>query len=285
MKNKLHHLLMILLFPLLSLPVVAFDEVNITVTKAGKNVYMLQGAGGNIGLVATDEGLLLVDDQFAPLADKIEQAMLSVNKQPIKYIVNTHYHGDHTGSNEHFAKHAPIFAHKNVRTRLDNNPKIKKSALPVVTYDNGVTIHLADETIKLTHIPNAHTDGDTIVYFEQANVLHTGDLFFELGFPYVDLKAGGSVKGYLASVDYMINNFPDDVVVIPGHGKLTDKKGLQATAKMLRYSIDKVSSLLADGKTEAEILAIGIGEQYQHLSWQFITEEKWLKTLVEDLTH
>ena len=261
----------------------ALDDVEISVINAGKNVYMLKGAGGNIGLIATDDGLLLVDDQFAPLAKKIEAAMKSINDKPIKYVINTHYHGDHTGSNAHFSKHAPIFAHRNVRQRLQNNPKIQSKALPVVTYDNGVSIHLAQEEVKLTHLPNGHTDGDTIVYFSHANVLHTGDLFFEVGFPYVDLKGGGSVKGYLANVEYMINNFPDDVVIIPGHGKLTNKDTLKAYAKMLRYSIDRVSNALSAGKNEQQILEQGIGSQYQHMSWRFITEEKWLKTLIEDL--
>ena len=132
-------------------------------------------------------------------------------------------------------------------------------------------------------MPAGHTDGDTYVYFKNANVLHTGDLFFEVGFPYVDLKSGGSIKGYLASVRHMIANTPDDVVIIPGHGKLTNKKRLVAFAEMMAYSIDKVSKALAAGKSEADIVAQGIGEKYQHLSWSFITEEKWLKTLIADL--
>ena len=260
-----------------------FDDVDIKVTKANANVYMLQGAGGNIGVLATKTGLLLVDDQFAPLAKRIESAMKEIANKELKYIVNTHFHGDHTGSNSYFSDKAPIFAHKNVRERLSKAEEKKQVALPVVTYEQGINIYLADEQITLSHYPSAHTDGDTIVYFNKANVLHTGDLFFEIGFPYIDLNHGGTVKGYLAAVNKIIAQLPNDVVIIPGHGKLTNKAGYQKFAEMISFSIKHVGDLLAAGKSEQEILTIGIGEKYQHLSWRFITEEKWLKTLITDL--
>jgi cyclase len=256
---------------------------NITVQAAAGDVYMLQGPGGNIGVLATEKGLLLVDDKFAPLAEKIEAAMKGIEDKTLKYIVNTHYHGDHTGSNAFFAHKAPIFAHENVRNRLSSKADHDADSLPVVTYQDGITIHLANEEVQLKHLPAGHTDGDTYVYFKNANVLHTGDLFFEIGFPYVDLNSGGSVKGYLANVNHMLKQIPDDVVIIPGHGKLTDKKSLLAFAGMIAFSIEKVSSALAAGKSEQQILAEGIGAKYQHLSWAFISEEKWLKTLVTDL--
>lgn len=260
-----------------------FDDVEIKVTNANANVYMLKGAGGNIGVLATETGLLLVDDQFAPLAERIENAMKSIVNKELKYIVNTHFHGDHTGSNSYFSDKAPIFAHKNVRERLSKQDDKKQVALPVVTYEQGVNIYLADEQITLSHFPSAHTDGDTIVYFNKANVLHTGDLFFEIGFPYIDLNHGGSVKGYLAAVKKIIAQIPDNVVIIPGHGKLTNKASYQSFAEMISFSIQHVSKLLAEGKSEQEILAIGIDEKYKHLSWSFISEEKWLKTLITDL--
>jgi glyoxylase-like metal-dependent hydrolase (beta-lactamase superfamily II) len=258
-------------------------EKEITVQPAAGNVYMLQGPGGNIGVLATNEGLLLVDDKFAPLAEKIETAMKGIEDKELKYVINTHYHGDHTGSNQFFSHKAPIFAHENVRSRLGSKADHNVESLPVVTYKDGITIYLDKEEIQLSHLPAGHTDGDTYVYFKKANVLHTGDLFFEVGFPYVDLKSGGSVKGYLAGVNHMLENTPDDVTIIPGHGKLTDKKSLAAFAKMIEFSINKVSKALAAGQSESEIVAAGIGEKYQHLSWAFITEEKWLKTLVTDL--
>ena len=260
-----------------------FDDIEMKVTKAGGEVYMLQGAGGNIGVLATASGLLLVDDQFAPLAKKIEHAMDGISSNQLKYIVNTHFHGDHTGSNTYFSDKAPIFAHQNVRERLKNQAETKQAALPVVTYEHGIRIYLAAEEIQLSHFPAAHTDGDTIVYFTQANVLHTGDLFFELGFPYIDLNHGGSVKGYLAAVNNIIASMPDDVIIIPGHGELTNKTRYIAFANMIDYSIKRVEGFLAQGKTEQQILALGIGKDYQQWSWRFINEEKWLKTLINDL--
>ena len=285
MKKIYRLIIAIVVYSSLSLSVFAqdFSQVKMKVIKANKNVYMLQGAGGNIGVLATKAGLLLVDDQFAPLAERIEAAMQSIENKKLKYVVNTHFHGDHTGSNDFFAHKAPIFAHQNVRERLENKEPAEQVALPVVTYNDGITIYLDNEKITLTHLPNGHTDGDTVVYFSKANVLHTGDLFFELGFPYIDLNNGGSVKGYLAAVQKLIKQLPDNVVIIPGHGQLTDKKRFQAFAQMIEYSIARVSQFLAQGKSEQKILALGIGENYQQWSWRFINEEKWLKTLIKDL--
>jgi len=259
------------------------DNVTIKVTKAGRNIYMLQGAGGNIGVFASSKGLVLIDDQFAPLAEKIETAMKKISEKPLTYIINTHFHGDHTGSNSYFADHAPIIAHQNVRQRLSQKPKTNAVALPVITYHDGLNIYLDDEEIQLTHFANAHTDGDTVVYFKKANVLHTGDLFFEIGFPYIDLNNGGSVKGYLTAVKKLIIQYPDDVVIISGHGGMSDKKGLRDFASMIEYSLSKVSHWIADGKTSEEMNAIGLGDDYKKYSWAFINEEKWLETLVKDL--
>lgn len=260
-----------------------FDNVEIKIIKAHANVYMLKGAGGNIGVLSTKDGMLLVDDEFAPLAKRIEVALNTISDKKLKYIVNTHFHGDHTGSNTFFALQAPIFANQNVRKRLLAKAPDKRVALPVVTFDHGMNIYFGGETIQLTHYAHAHTDGDSVVYFKKANVLHTGDLFFELGFPYIDLKHGGSVKGYLAAVKQIIKSVPDDVVIIPGHGKLTNKARYQAFANMIDYSVNRVSQLLAQGKTAQQIYAIGLDQKYKKWSWKFITEKKWLKTLVADL--
>ncbi|NMP17398.1 MBL fold metallo-hydrolase [Thalassotalea sp. Y01] len=260
-----------------------FSNVEIKTTKVAGNVYMLEGSGGNIGVLATDAGLVLVDDQFAPLAAKIEAAMKSIKDQPVKYVVNTHYHGDHTGANAHFGKSAPIFAHENVRKRVAANEKQTEADLPVVTYDSGVSIYLGGETIQLKHLPSGHTDGDSVVYFKNANVLHMGDLFFQGRFPYVDLKGGGSVKGYLANIKAIAKSFPDDVAIIPGHGALSDKKELQRFIDMIEFSVNKVEAALKEGASSEDILAYGIGEEYKDWGWNFITEERWLKTLISDL--
>jgi glyoxylase-like metal-dependent hydrolase (beta-lactamase superfamily II) len=257
-------------------------DAQITVQPVAGDVYMLEGPGGNIGILATNKGLLLVDDKFSPLAKKIENAMQGIEDKPLRYVINTHYHGDHTGSNAFFAQQAPIFAHENVRNRLSMGTD-NLDNLPVVTYQDGIKIYLDNEEVTLSHVPAGHTDGDTFVYFKKANVLHTGDLFFEVGFPYIDLKSGGSVKGYLASVRAMLKSIPDNVVIIPGHGKITNKPSLKNFAAMIEFSIARVSKAISDGKSDDEIIAAGIGEQYKSLSWAFITEEKWLTTLVTDL--
>ncbi|QDP00721.1 MBL fold metallo-hydrolase [Thalassotalea sp. PS06] len=278
--------ILLLLSGMLSLPAQAaqdFSDVSIIADKVAGDVYMLQGAGGNIGVLATDEGLLLVDDQFEPLAEKIETAMKEIKDQPLKYVVNTHYHGDHTGANAYFAQHAPIFAHENVRKRVAEDNKKTGAHLPVVTYKDGVKIYLDDEVIELMHLPSGHTDGDTVVYFSKHKVLHMGDLFFEGRFPYIDITHGGTVKGYLANIKKIRESYAQDIKIIPGHGKLTDMIGLQSFIEMITYSIDLVETALEEGKTEEEILKAGIGEQYKDWSWQFINEERWLKTLITDL--
>ncbi|OUS25133.1 hypothetical protein A9Q98_12880 [Thalassotalea sp. 42_200_T64] len=260
-----------------------FSDVEIRVLKANANVYILEGRGGNIGVLATNDGLVLVDDQFAPLASKIEQAMKEIKDVPLKYIVNTHYHGDHTGANAHFAKQAPIFAHSNVRKRVASDNKKTGADLPVITYEHGVTIYLDDEEIQLTHYPSGHTDGDSIVYFKKANVLHMGDLYFQGRFPYVDLNGGGSVKGYLANIKNIKNQFPQNVIIIPGHGELSNMESLQGFIEMIEYSINRVEMAVKAGNSNEQILANGIGEKYDNWAWQFISEEKWMKTLIKDL--
>ena len=244
---------------------------------------MLTGPGGNVGVLATNDGLLMIDDKFKPLAEKIEQAMKNIVDQPLKYIVNTHMHGDHTGGNAYFSAHAPIIAHANVRKRLSSKADHDHASLPVITYQDGITIHLSDETITLSHYPHGHTDGDSVVYFKEANVLHMGDLFFEGRFPFIDLNNGGTVKGYLANVKSIATHFPADTKIIPGHGNLTDINGLKAFITMLEFSIARVEKAIANELSLQQVLEQGIGEEYKNLSWNFITEEKWLTTLYKDL--
>ena len=251
-------------------------------SKITENVFMLTGAGGNIGLLRSEEGLLMIDDQFAPLAEKIEAAMSKLAPGiPLKYVVNTHYHGDHSGSNAHFVKMAPVFAHENVRVQLKKQGKVEE--LPVVTYETGVTIHLGGEEIQLMHLPKGHTDGDTIVYFEKANVLHMGDLFFHNRFPYIDLKHGGSVKGYLKNITKVYQQFPDDVTIIPGHGELTTKTDLKKVIDMLEYSISMIERKAKDKVSIEDMHAQGMDGKYQEWAWNFINQKRWLTTLTDDL--
>lgn len=260
-----------------------FDNAKITTHTVAGNVYMLSGPGGNVGVLATPDGLLMIDDKYEPLAEKIETAMKSIIDKPLKYIVNTHTHRDHVGGNTHFSHHAPIFAHANVRKRLSSNEDHHKASLPVVTYEDKITIHLSDETIVLTHYPMGHTDGDSVVHFKKANVLHMGDLFFQGRFPYIDLGRGGSVKGYLKNIKNILNTFPKDITIIPGHGDITNMEGLKQSIAMMEFSINHVEESIKNGLTIKQIIKRGLGKKYKAFDWNFITEKKWLTTLYTDL--
>jgi len=216
-----------------------FSKVEIKVQKVAGTVYMLQGAGGNIGVSVGEDGIVIVDDQFAPLAPKIKEALKGITDKPIKFILNTHYHGDHTGGNGVFGKDAPIIAHENVRRRLQSGttaggrtvPPAPKGALPVVTFNDRVTIHANGEDIRALHVPSGHTDGDSVIFFPQSRVVHMGDDFFNGMFPFIDIENGGSVKGMAVSVEKILSQIGDDVKVIPGHGALSDKAGLPRHAE------------------------------------------------------
>ncbi|MBU2878660.1 MBL fold metallo-hydrolase [Aliiglaciecola lipolytica] len=257
------------------------DDVTMKSENLGDSVYMLTGMGGNIGVSAGEEGLLIIDDQYEPMAEKISAALDSILKDKLRYVINTHYHGDHTGSNAYMkeVKDATIFAHDNVRVRLLNKEEHKHSELPVVTYSQGVTFHFNGDTLKVMHLSNAHTDGDSVVMFEKANVLHTGDLFFNGLFPYIDIDSGGSVKGYIAGVEKLISMIDDDTKIIPGHGPLGDKAQLQAFVEMIKQTSSQVKQLKINGLPVEDIIDAGLDDKWKEWSWAFINEEKWIRTL------
>ncbi|NCP63336.1 MAG: MBL fold metallo-hydrolase [Paraglaciecola sp.] len=258
-----------------------FEKTNIKVDKLHGSVAMLTGMGGNIGVSAGEDGILIIDDQFAPLAEKIAKALDGMGDKPVKYLVNTHYHGDHTGSNAYFTevKSSTIFAHDNVRTRLAADEKVSASALPVVTYAEGITFHFNNDTIKVMHLPAGHTDSDSVIWFEQANVMHAGDLFFEGLFPYIDLDGGGTIAGYIANVKQLISMVNDDTQIIPGHGKLSSKTDYELVLKMLTETADFVKSKKAMGVSLPDLISAGLDKKWQAWSWEFINEEKWISTL------
>lgn len=258
-----------------------FADVEITDTPLSGSVHMLQGSGGNIGVSAGDDGILIIDDQYEPLAEKIATALGKLGSDKPKYIINTHYHGDHTGSNAFFHEHkgSTIFAHENVRVRLANDDKVADAALPVVTYKDGIKLHFNGETLHVMHLPNGHTDGDSVVWFEEPDVLHTGDLFFNERFPFIDLKSGGSVEGYITSVKTLLGKIDDDTVIIPGHGPLATKADYQAFLEMIEATRDIVQKHKADGMSVDDIVEQGLGDKWSAWSWNFITEERWINTL------
>ena len=258
-----------------------FDDVEIEATAIKGPVYMLSGMGGNIGVSAGDDGILIIDDQFAPLAEKIASALGKLGSDKPKYIINTHYHGDHTGSNAFFHSHkgATIFAHDNVRIRLADDEKVSPEALPTVTYDNGIKLHFNGDTLHIIHFPSGHTDGDSVVWFEKYNVLHTGDLFFNGRFPYIDLDAGGSVTGYIASVKHLLNEINDETIIIPGHGAIGNKAEYSNFLAMIEETYAYVKAQKEAGHSLDDIQALGLDDKWKNWSWNFINEEKWIFTL------
>ncbi|HEX2568598.1 MAG TPA: MBL fold metallo-hydrolase [Polyangia bacterium] len=235
-----------------------FDKVEIKVHKVAGNIYMLEGEGGNIGVSVGPDGIVIVDDEFAPLAPKIKAALRSVGQdKPLKFVLNTHYHGDHTGGNVVFGESAPIIAHENVRNRLASaskarngreRPPAPKTALPVITFHDTVSVHINGEEIRAIHFPAGHTDGDSMIYFVGSNVVHTGDDFVTYGYPFIDLAAGGSVKGLVANWDKAFALLPADVKVIPGHGPISTLADVRRFIGMLKDAIAAVSSGMKQGK-------------------------------------
>ena len=269
-----------------------FSKVEVKAEKVAGNVYIVTGAGGNIGVSVGDDGIVLVDDQFAPLAPKIKEALKGITAKPIRFILNTHYHGDHTGGNEIFGKEAPIIAQENVRKRLaagttrrgQKTPPAPKDALPVITFDQSVTVHLNGEDIRAVHVPNGHTDGDAIIYFTQSNVVHMGDDFFNGTFPVIDLDNGGSVKGMIANIEKVLVTIPDNARIIPGHGALSDKAGLRAFVEMLKGTSAAVAKGIAAKKTLEQLKEEKTLAAWESWGKGFISQDAFVETLFTDLS-
>ncbi|HUG44990.1 MAG TPA: MBL fold metallo-hydrolase [Sphingomicrobium sp.] len=257
-----------------SAPAQDLSDVEIRVERLAPGVAALFGRGGNIGLSYGPDSNVLIDDQFAPLTDKILAAVESLNPGPVRFVINTHWHGDHTGGNENFGKRgAVIMAHHNVRERMSSEqvmraldrtvPPSPKDALPVVTFGDGVTLHLNGDTLHVIHLANAHTDGDLLVHWAKADVLHMGDTFFHKGsFPFVDLGSGGSIDGLIAAVDKGLELAGPDTKIIPGHGPLATRADLLAYRDMLIDIRGKVAAAIAAGQGLEQIQAARITDLY-----------------------
>lgn len=271
-----------------------FSKVEIKATKVAGNVYMLEGSGGNIGVSVGPDGILIVDDQFAPLADKIKAALKTLAEGKLKFVLNTHYHGDHTGGNVAFGPDAPIIAQTNVRKRLSEEQKSKlfnrttpaspKEALPVITFDNAVSVFFNGEEIKVIHFPHGHTDGDSVIFFTSSNVVHMGDDFFNARFPFVDLESGGDVEGLTKNIGDIISKLPAGVKIIPGHGALSDAEGLKTFHNMLVQTTDIVRKRMAAGKTLDQIKAEGLPEEWKTWGSGFIKTDLWLTFIYNSLS-
>jgi cyclase len=279
-----------------------FSKVQIKVTKVSGNIYMLEGSGGNIAASVGDDGIVIVDDQYAPLADKIAAALKNIGAtdKPVRFVINTHYHGDHTGGNMPFAtKGATVIAQDNVRKRLETGSKAgnggsqgmdqkpaEKDALPIITFDHDVTVHLNGEDIRALHFPAGHTDGDAIIFLPKANVVHMGDDYVRYGFPFIDVTSGGSVQGMIAACDRVIELLPADVKVIPGHGQLSNLNEVREYVEMLKGTTAAVEAALKKGSTldqmkKDKILAAW-DKQYAN---KFVTQDVFIETLYNSLTN
>ena len=265
-----------------------WNAVEVKATKVAGSVYMLTGAGGNIGASVGADGIVVIDDQYAPLAPKILEALKAISDKPLRFIINTHYHGDHTGGNEVMGKSAPIVAHENVRKRLvegmpaRNTPPAPKGALPVVTFDSTLTLHVNGEDVRAVHFPHGHTDGDAVIWFTKSNVVHMGDDFFNGRFPFVDIDGGGSVRGLIQNVEKVLGQVPDDVKIIPGHGELADKTALRAYLEMLKGVSAAAQAAIKEGKTVAQAKEEKILSKWESWGTGFVGQDRFLDTLYRE---
>jgi len=286
----------LLLLSFLSLPAFGqgndYSKVEIKVTKVAGTVYMLEGAGGNIGASVGDDGIVIVDDEYLPLADKIEAALKGITDKPIKFILNTHWHGDHTGGNSHFGEKAPIIAQENVRKRMASGGKTRfgetkpapKVALPVVTFEDKVSVHLNGEDIRAIHFPGGHTDGDAVIFFTQSNVVHMGDDFFNGMFPFIDIDSGGSVQGMIAGGEKVLAEVPDTVKIIPGHGALGTKEDLRRFITMLKETSAAVEAGIKQGKTLDQLKSEKVLAKWDAYGKGFLNNDTFTEILFDSLT-
>ena len=271
-----------------------FSKVEIKSEKVSDNIYMLTGSGGNIGVVVGTKKVLMIDSQFAPLSDKISKAIADISDLPIEMLLNTHWHGDHTGGNKNFGDKVTIVAHENVRERMSTEqvrpfrkptPPAPQQALPVITFKEDITLYVGDETVMAFHVHHAHTDGDAIIYFPKSNVMHMGDTYFKGRYPYIDLGSGGSVAGVLKAIDQAIFLADEDTKIIPGHGVLSNKKELMEYRGVITLIYDRVKKAIASDMTLEEIKTSNLSKEYDD-EWGsgFINPEKFMDILYSDLT-
>jgi len=274
----------------------AFKDIAVKSAPVAEGIYILTGKGGNIGVSTGTDGVFLIDDQFAPLTEKITAAIAKLSDQPVRFLLNTHWHPDHTGGNVNMGKAGTVIvAHDNVRKRLavDNfiemfgmeAPATESTGLPVITFDNSLTFHLNDNEIDIKHLNNAHTDGDSIVHFRDANVIHTGDIYFAGMYPFIDTHSGGSTEGTLNALDQILALADNKTVIIPGHGPVSDKDSLIAYADMLGTISSRIRKMIAEQSTLEQILAAGPTKDFDDRYGNgFITNTTFVEMLYADMT-
>lgn len=255
--------------------------------KVAGSVYVLYGRGGNIGVSYGADGMMIIDTQFANVADKVKAELAKLGTDKPKFVFNTHWHGDHTGGNEIFGKDSIILAHSNVRKRMlettlfrgEKRQPSPKAALPVLTYNEGVSLHFNGEEIRAEYLAKGHTDGDTVLFFTGSNVVHLGDDFFIGRFPFVDLESGGSVEGLLKNIGSLLQMIPADAKIIPGHGQVGTIENLRDYHQTILDTSLIVRKAMKEGKTLEQIKTAGLPEKYKEAGSGFIKTETWIETI------
>lgn len=280
---------------LLTLPGLAEDKPAVTVTPIKGALYLLQGRGGNVVASVGEDGVLLVDSDYDNFAPAHDAALDKLSSSPARFVLNTHWHNDHTGGNQYWGERdAIIVAHENIRRRMSTRQEIAAlgrvvepspaAALPVVTYGDSLALHFNGDDIEVQHYPTGHTDGDSIVFFSGENVVHLGDHMFFGGFPFVDISSGGNVLGYINNLEQVLARVDDATIIVPGHGKnVVSRADLAAYHKVLVDTSSAVRSALAAGETVEQIVARGLGEEYASYGQGFISEERWIGFIAASL--
>ena len=268
-----------------------FSKVEVAVTHVAGSVWMLHGAGGNIAVSVGVDGIVMVDDEFAPLVPKIKAALATISKRPLRFIINTHWHFDHVGGNALMAETAAILAHENVRKRMLVGAKMldlniepaEPRALPILTFQQGITLWLNGEPVRALHAQPGHTDGDTVVFFTKSNVVHMGDDFVTYGFPFVDLDSGGSVRGMIAAIDELLPQIPADAKIIPGHGPVSTVADLKKFRGTLDEIVALVSRGLKSGKTVEQMQKENLLAPYSAWNGEFVKADQFIAVVARDL--
>ncbi|SDJ91883.1 MBL fold metallo-hydrolase [Microbulbifer yueqingensis] len=272
-----------------------FANVEIKSQPVAGGVFMLQGAGGNIAVFSGEDGIFLVDDQYAPLTEKIRASLKEITDKPVRFVVNTHWHGDHTGGNENFGEAgALVVAHENVRKRMSAEQFMKElgrtvpaspaAALPVITFTDATTFHWNGDEVHVQHLAPAHTDGDSMVHFREANVIHTGDTFFNGSYPFIDLSSGGSVQGMVAAMDRVLALADDRTKIIPGHGALSNRAELKQQRDLLVELRDRIQVLVDKGLSREEVIAAKPTREYDAEYGQFFMKpDVWTGIVYDSL--
>jgi len=269
------------------------DKPDFEVTEVSKGIYMLLSGGGNVGLSIGEDGVVMIDDSMPPFLDKLTRTIKSISDKPIDFLINTHVHRDHTENNKHFGERGiRIVAHENLRTSMltkglklfNKEGPMPKAALPVITFSHAMSFHLNGEDARVFHVKNAHTDGDAVIHFQNSNVIHSGDTFFNGLFPYIDLANGGNIDGYIAAQQKIIDISDDQTKIIPGHGPLGNKKQLQAARDMLIDSKNIISMLIKAGESEDQVVKANPLQKYhENWNWGFISTERMTRQVYKSL--